>query len=184
MAQVRDAAFNPSSPRSSSGAADSYKHDATPETRLTIFSPNDESARCNKATTAVGLGGPSDQPVRFPVKPVEAFADASAAADRDPFVSSTTVIKTEQKLSPTASAFRPLSVPVVARGSLNVLPGPNAGFGANRQLFAPQPQATAKFSDELGLSRCVVLWSPSRPINIPDAEGYLAVRLPQPLLLT
>jgi hypothetical protein len=184
MAQVRDAAFNPSSPRSSSGAADSYKHDATPETRLTIFSPNDESARCNKATTAVGLGGPSDQPVRFPVKPVEAFADASAAAERDPFVSSTTVIKTEQKLSPTASAFRPLSVPVVARGSLNVLPGPNAGFGANRQLFAPQPQATAKFSDELGLSRCVVLWSPSRPINIPDAEGYLAVRLPQPLLLT
>jgi hypothetical protein len=177
MAQVRDTAFNPSSPHSSSGGADSYNLEGTPETKLTVFSPDDNSARSNKLVSALSLNGPSDHPVHYHVKSVETFGDLSAASEKDPFVSSTTVPKTDQKLSPTASAFRPVSIPVVAHGSLNVSPGLNAagGLGANRQLFAPQ--ATAKFSNELGISRCLVVYSASQSVSISDVEGYLQVRL-------
>jgi hypothetical protein len=177
MAQVRDAAFNPSSPHSSSGGADSYNHEGTPETKLTVFSADDNSARSNKLVTALSLNGPADRPVHYHVNPVETFGDLSAASEKDPFVSTTTVPKSDQKLSPTASAFRPVSVPVVAHGSLNAPTGMNAagGLGANRQLFTSQ--ATAKFSNELGISRCLVIYSASQPISITDVEGYLAVRL-------
>ncbi len=98
------------------------------------------------------------------------------AAEKDPFVSTTTaaVLKAEQKLSPTASAFRPVAVPLVAHGSLAASPGMSAGLGANRQLFAPQ--AIARFSSELGVSRCLVLYSPARPVTLTDVEDYLAVR--------
>ncbi|KAK4039921.1 hypothetical protein C8A01DRAFT_46650 [Parachaetomium inaequale] len=173
MAQVRDASVNPASPHSSSGGADSFKQEGTPDTRLTVFSPDDNLARSNKLLNALDLDGPSDHAIPFRVKPAEGFggASAAAAADKDPFVSSTT-IKAEHKLSPTASAFRPVSVPLVAHGSLNVPPGLNPALGANRQLFPPQ--ATAKFSSELGISRCVVLYSPTHPVTITDVEGYLA----------
>jgi hypothetical protein len=176
MAQVRDASFNPTSPHSSSGGADSFKQEGTPDTRFTIFSPEDHLARSNKLLNALNLDGPSDHAIRFRVKPAEGFggASADAAADKDPFISSTT-IKAEHKLSPTASAFRPVSVPLVAHGSLNVPPGLNPALGANRQLFPPQ--AAAKFSSELGISRCVVLYSPTHPVTVTDVEGYLAVRL-------
>lgn len=178
MAQVRDAVFNPSSPHSSSAGADSYKHEGTPETRLTVFSPDDGSVRSNKIPTALGLNAPSDRsdhPAHFHhVNTIEGLGNPSAAAEKDPFVSSTTVAKGEQKLSPTASAFRPVSVPLVAHGSLNAPPGMNAGLGANRQLFAPQ--ATARFSTELGVSRCLVLYSPSQPITLAEVEGYLEVK--------
>ncbi|KAK4106163.1 hypothetical protein N658DRAFT_9123 [Parathielavia hyrcaniae] len=173
MAQVRDAAFNPSSPHSSSGGADSYKYDGTPDTRLTIFSPEDSSARSNKLVTARSLNGSSDHPAQDRVKASETFGILSAAAEKDPFVSTTTVSRGQQGLSPTASAFRPVSVPVVAHGSLNVPPGMNAaGLGVNRQLFTPQ--ATAKFSNELGISRCLVIYSASQPVNIGDVEDYLS----------
>jgi hypothetical protein len=185
MAQVRDAAFNPPSPHSSSAGADSYKHEGTPETRLTVFSPDDGSARSNKMPMALSLNAPSDHsdgPVHFHrVNAIGGFGDPSAAAEKDPFVSSTTVAKGEQKLSPTASAFRPVSVPLVAHGSLNAPPGMNAGLGANRQLFAPQ--ATARFSTELGVSRCLVLYSPSQPVTLTEVEGYLEVRKDQSPLI-
>ncbi|KAK4123256.1 hypothetical protein N657DRAFT_681376 [Parathielavia appendiculata] len=173
MAQVRDATFNPSSPHSSSGGADSCKHDGTPETKLTVFSPEDSSARSNKLATARSLNGPPDHPVQHNINPPETFGILSAAAEKDPFVSITTVPRGEQRLSPTASAFRPVSVPVVAHGSLNVPPGMNAaGLGVNRQLFTPQ--ATAKFSHELGISRCLVVYSASQPVSIADVGDYLA----------
>jgi hypothetical protein len=179
MAQVRDAPFNnPSSPHSSSVGADSCKHEGTPETRLTVFSPDDGSARSNRLLTTLNLNAAADRavhPVHFHhVNTMADFGDHSAAAEKDPFVSTTTAPKAEQKLSPTASAFRPVSVPLVAHGSLNAPPGMNAGLSANRQLFAPQP--TARFSNELGVSRCLVLYSPARPVTLTDVEGYFAVR--------
>ncbi|KAK3901924.1 meiosis protein mei2 [Staphylotrichum tortipilum] len=170
MAHVRDAAFHPSSPHSSSG--DSYKHEATPETRLTIFSPDDGPARVNKMNV-LGLGAAADHPANYHhVNNIEGFADHAATVEKDPFVSGATPLKGEQKLSPTASAFRPVSVPLVARGSLNAAPGMNAGLGANRQLFSPQ--GAARFSNELGVSRCIVFYSHSQPLTINDVEGYIA----------
>ncbi|KAL2132668.1 hypothetical protein VTI74DRAFT_3538 [Chaetomium olivicolor] len=174
MAQVRDAAFNPSSPHSSSGGAESYKLEATPETRITVFSPDDNlnSARSNKPLSTLGLNAGSERVLHFRVKSADGFRNASAAAEKDPFVSNTTVPKVEQKLSPTASAFRPVSVPLVAHGSLNAAPGLNVGFGANRQLFVPQ--TTAKFSVDLGISRCFVIYSPSGTVTIEEVDNYMA----------
>ncbi|KAH6849718.1 RNA recognition motif 2-domain-containing protein [Chaetomium sp. MPI-CAGE-AT-0009] len=173
MAHVRDASFNPSSPHSSSGGVDSYNYEGTPDTKLTVFSPDENSAKSNRLLTTLDLDGPSTHTTHYHVGPAEGFGNTSSATtEKDPFVSNTTT-KGEQKLSPTASAFRPLSVPLVAHGSLNASPGVNAGHGVNRQLFAPQ--ATAKFSCDLGISRCLVLYSPSFPITVTDAEGYLAV---------
>ena len=180
MAHVRDSSFNPSSPHSSSGGVDSYNYEGTPDTKLTVFSPDENSAKPNRLLTTLGLDGPSSHSAHYHhIGPAEAFGNTSSAtAEKDPFVSNTTN-KGEQKLSPTASAFRPLSVPLVAHGSLNASPGVNAGLGVNRQLFAPQ--ATAKFSCDLGISRCLVLYSPSFPITVTDAEGYLAVKRPPTL---
>ena len=110
---------------------------------------------------------------------MEGYGDPLTTAEKDPFVSTTTaaVLKAEQKLSPTASAFRPVAVPLVAHGSLAASPGMSASLGANRQLFAPQ--AIARFSSELGVSRCLALYSPSRPVTITDVEDYLVVRNPK-----
>lgn len=175
MAQVRDATFHPSSPHSSSAGADSYNHEGTPDTRLTAFSPDDNSARSNKLLTALSLNASSDRPVHFKVEPAEGFGGGPVAAEKDPFFSGTTAPKAEQKLSPTASSFRPVSVPLVAHGSLNGLPGLNVGLGVDRQLFAPS--VTGKFSSELGVSRYLVLYAPSHAVTLSDAEGYLEVRL-------
>ncbi|KAK3295494.1 uncharacterized protein B0H64DRAFT_424212 [Chaetomium fimeti] len=172
MAHVRDASFNPSSPHSSSGGVDSYNYEGTPDTKLTVFSPDENSAKSNRLLTTLGLDGPSTHTAHYHVGSADGFGNTSSAtSEKDPFISNST-IKGEQKLSPTASAFRPLSVPLVAHGSLNASPGVNAGHGVNRQLFAPH--ATAKFSCDLGISRCLVLYSPSFPITVTDAEGYLA----------
>lgn len=181
MAHVRDASFNPSSPHSSSGGVDSYNYEGTPDTKLTVFSPDENSAKSNRLLTTLGLDGPSSHAAHYHhVGLAEGFGNTSSVTvEKDPFVSNTAA-KGEQKLSPTASAFRPLSVPLVAHGSLNASPGVNAGLGVNRQLFAPQ--ATAKFSCDLGISRCLVLYSPSFPISVTDAEGYLAVRRAPPFL--
>jgi hypothetical protein len=174
MSQAQDAAHSPTSPQSSGGGADSSKNEATPETRLTVFSPDDSQARASKALATLGLDDPSDHPIRFSVKPTDGFSGPDTPAERDPFISSTTSRNPGQKLSPTASAFRPVSTPLVAHGSLNTLQGMNTGVGANRQLFT-SPSAP-KFSEELGLSRCLVLYSSSQPVMVTDVEAYIAVR--------
>ncbi|KAL2017300.1 hypothetical protein VTK56DRAFT_2323 [Thermocarpiscus australiensis] len=178
MAQARDSTFNPPSPRSSSGGDDSYKHEGTPDTRLTAFSPGDSSIRSNKLLTTLSLNSSSEQSILFRVKPVESFGVVHAAADKDPFVSSTAAPKQEQKLSPTASSFRPVSVPLVARGSLNGLTVLNGG----QQPFIAH--AASKFSNELGISRCLIIYRSSYPIAPSDAEEYLerVQRLGSPFL--
>ncbi|KAG7290986.1 hypothetical protein NEMBOFW57_000993 [Staphylotrichum longicolle] len=143
MAQVRDAAFNPSSPHSSSAGADSYKHEGTPETRLTVFSPDDGSVRSNKIPTALGLNAPSDRsdhPAHFHhVNTIEGLGNPSAAAEKDPFVSSTTVAKGEQKLSPTASAFRPVSVPLKLERLGSACQGKRNAVSADGKVFLHLP---------------------------------------------
>ncbi|KAL2262379.1 hypothetical protein VTK26DRAFT_1512 [Humicola hyalothermophila] len=145
MAQ-RDAAFNPSSPHSSSAGAESYNHEG------------------------LNINGPSGHNVHFHVNPVDGFSNIPAATDKDPFISTAATPKGGQKLSPTASAFRPVSVPLVARGSLARLPLTDPAFDANRQLYPPH--ATAAFSSDLGISRCLVLYAISHPVQVADVEGY------------
>lgn len=175
MAQVQDSSFNPSSPHSSSGGADSYKQEGTPDTRLTVFSPDENLTKSNRLMpTTFGRDGPSNHPTNVHTNPQECYGGAPGAVERDPFVSNAT-IKAEQKLSPTASAFRPVSGSFAAYGPPNTPLGTNISVNPNRQLFAPQ--ATVKFSDELGVSRCLVLYSQTQPVNIAEVEDYLVVSL-------
>jgi hypothetical protein len=175
MAQAREATFNPSSPHSSSGGADSYKHEGTPDTRLTAFSPDDNSARSNKVLNALSLNASSDShPVRFHVKTTEGFRGASVAAEKDPFITSTTAPKSEQILSPTASSFRPVSVPLVAHGSQSGPSGLSANSSANLQY---QP-TTAKLSTDLRISRYLVIFSTSKPITMGNVEEFFEVCAP------
>ncbi|GAB1320098.1 RNA recognition motif 2-domain-containing protein [Madurella fahalii] len=171
MAQAREPTFNPSSPHSSSGGADSYKHEGTPDTRLTAFSPDGNSARTNKLLATLSLSGPVDHPVGFHVTPVDGFGAVSANAEKDPFISSKAIPKPEQKLSPTASSFRPVSVSLVAHGSLGNFSGWNIGPAASQQFFSQY--ATAQFSAELAISRHLVIYASTRPIPFADVEEYL-----------
>ncbi|KAK0666174.1 putative meiosis protein [Cercophora samala] len=173
MAQARDATFNPSSPHSSSGAADSYKHDGTPDTRLTAFSPDDGSARSNKLYPGItGLN-----PALFHQKSTEHFGNVAPAVEKDPFISGDpTPSKStlDQKLSPTASAFRPLSVPVVAHGSLNGQQGPTNGpqqkFQSTTTTAGP---LSSRFSSELDITHYVITFSLTAPVSMPEVEAYL-----------
>jgi len=177
MAQARDAAFNPSSPHSSSGGGDSYKHEGTPDTRLTAFSPDENSARSAKLLKALSLNAPSDSlPVRFHVAAPDGYCGvpAQASAERDPFVSSSVASADDQKhLSPTASAFRPVSVPVVAHGSLRGLP--NYANVPMVDYQPPAPQANTKLSTQLHITRYVVLFTSSKAITTVNVQDYLSV---------
>ncbi|TAQ90445.1 hypothetical protein B7494_g1292 [Chlorociboria aeruginascens] len=105
--------FNPAmhgqSPHSSSNdAAESTQ--GTPDTRFTAFSPED--ARAFKLTASASTATPL------------------RASQHDPFVTTTSKSKAEQKLSATASSFQPFSfkvssassVPTVAYGSASLTP--------------------------------------------------------------
>ncbi|KAK4650089.1 hypothetical protein QC762_702420 [Podospora pseudocomata] len=179
MAQSRDGTFNPSSPHSSSGAADSYKHDGTPDTRLTAFSPDDGSARSNKlyaGITGMSLNGPTNHSL-FHQKSTEHFGNVAPVAEKDPFISSNaTPSKStlDQKLSPTASAFRPLSVPVVAHGSLNGQQGPSNGPQQNfRSLASAAGPLSGRFSTELGITHYVTIFSSTASVTLSEVETYL-----------
>ena len=174
MAQARDVSFNPPSPHSSSGGGDSYKNGGTPDTRLTAFSPEDGSARSSKLISALSLSStPNPAPVRFHVPKTEAYTPGSSAAEKDPFTSSSSAFKLEQKLSPTASAFRPVSTPLVAHSSHNELSKMNIGPSLESQFFGFQAN-NAKSSPEHGISRYLFLIT-SKHFTLPQAEDYLTV---------
>ncbi|KAK3368202.1 RNA recognition motif 2-domain-containing protein [Podospora didyma] len=168
MAQARETGFNPSSPHSSSGGADSYKHEGTPDTRLTAFSPDESSARSNKLLKTLSLNASTDShPVRFHVQNTEGYR---ATPEKDPFVSSSTAFR-EQKLSPTASAFRPVHVPLVAHGSIYGLPGLTAASPGDFYHVGPD---AAKFSKDLGISRYLVIFSHSKSVTINNVKDYIS----------
>ncbi|KAK0645879.1 RNA recognition motif 2-domain-containing protein [Cercophora newfieldiana] len=173
MAQAREASFNPPSPHSSTGGADSYKHDGTPDTRLTAFSPDENSARSSKLLKSTNANVSSDSNnVHFHVKSEGYHGAAPGSAEKDPFISSASRSKAEQKLSPTASAFRPVAIPLVANGS-GSLAG-QSSFGANYSptLQSSNPSVGTRFSTELGLSRYIVVSSPEQPITSGNVEDY------------
>lgn len=175
MAQARGDAFNPQSPRSSPGGADSYKHEGTPDTRLTAFSPDENVARSTKFARPLGAGkGPLAY--QIPATLANGYSHiATTLADKDPFTSSTTPGTQEQKLSATASTFHPFSVPlVVSSSSATTLPSIETGPTNKPQNL----QSTIKsFSKDLGLSRYLAITSSIRTIYPADFEVFLMVCL-------
>ncbi|KAE9568259.1 Meiosis protein mei2 [Colletotrichum fructicola] len=148
MAHNRESVvFNPSSPRSSVGGAESFK--GTPDTRLTAFSPEEGSARSSRLLKSLGQDSPDTTPSRFHSI---AFGGAISNADKDPFVTTTSNVAL-QKLSPTASAFQPFVGPVAT---------PDHVRRRNRNLFSPSQK------EEGELSQYLSIWSSSRTVNGAD----------------
>ncbi|RDW89423.1 hypothetical protein BP6252_01455 [Coleophoma cylindrospora] len=126
------------SPLSSNGADDSFG--STPETKFTSFSPEE-----------IRAGG--------------AMHNAPKPLSQDPFVSTGSQRKGEQKLSATAAAFQPFALPsgpvlpVVAQGSLP-LPGTKQyleNVVASHSTMSPAKERTHAgiFSTDAGVTRCI-----------------------------
>ena len=179
MAQPRESNFHQSSPESSKGGGDSYKHEGTPETRLTAFSPEEASARSSKPAKLSTLRSSESQPISFTTKNRPQFGSiASLQLEKDPFVSSTTS-KSDQKLSPTASAFRPFSNQLAPRGSTDTATPFEGGVESNIETNIHQRAnvISSKPSTYQQLSRCIEISSASQIVTVNDVEAYLLVSL-------
>ncbi|KAI1464745.1 RNA recognition motif 2-domain-containing protein [Daldinia caldariorum] len=173
--QAREGHFNPASPHSSSGAADSFK--GTPDTRLTTFSPEDGSARSTRAPGSLNASIREAGPIKYGMSAPQSIDRSSIVyrsnlhLDKDPFVGPTdTSFKARQKLSPTASVFSPLPSAMPARGSASE-PKRMDAFSENLSQHYAQtsrlssPSANAphsnflhdKLSTDSGISRCLVI---------------------------
>lgn len=201
MQQAREGHFNPASPHSSSGAADSLK--GTPDTRLTTFSPEDGSTRSAKALGSINVSAREAGPIEYGMKAPQslerpgAFFRNTLSLDKDPFVSSGgSSFKAGQKLSPTASVFSPLPTISTTRGPISesagtdaLLEGPSQSYGqASGQSLASLSgpytnYVHEKLSTETGVSRFLIISAGigGRMIGI-EVELYLSVRscLPYP----
>lgn len=178
-------AFHPSSPPSE-GGADSYNHEGTPDTRLTAFSPLEESSKSSRLFSALSLSDGNDrgQSVEFQ-SPAGIHHVASptsfgtGAQDKDPFVSSPPE-KRQTKLSATASTFKPLSTPVVstpviAYGSSSVTPKPFGRAAATVSICPKTGLLLAPgLSHNMGLTRSLRI-SSSDGVTVDAVKQYLEV---------
>ncbi|ODA80537.1 hypothetical protein RJ55_03496 [Drechmeria coniospora] len=145
MAQSRDHE-NPSSPRSSTGGAESFK--GTPDTRLTAFSPDGGSAKTSKILQGLAHSPSATPPAGFSVSNFR-----SGAAHLDPFI--TPSHQPGTRLSPTASTFSPFP-------STGKVPSSNDG----------EPVAAA-LSNDLGLSRHLDVSSPAS-LSVSEVNNWLS----------
>ncbi|KAI0816385.1 RNA recognition motif 2-domain-containing protein [Xylaria sp. FL0064] len=183
----REGHFNPTSPHSSSGAADSFK--GTPETRLTAFSPEDGSAKSSRASQSLSVRTQDNRTFRFAATPrgtlelPSSFVRTNLHSERDPFVSSSaTGANRTQKLSPTASVFLPYP---------SVLPANSSAIESIRQQrddstgsrgTDQQPAINLQqekfthtvLSTDTNLSRCLVIADPGRRLRAHDVGSYLS----------
>ncbi|KAF9869366.1 hypothetical protein CkaCkLH20_13177 [Colletotrichum karsti] len=146
-------AFNPSSPRSSVGGAESFK--GTPDTRLTAFSPEEGSAKSSRLLKSLGQGSPEVTPSRFHSN---TFGGVISNGDKDPFITATSD-SALQKLSPTASAFQPFVTHIVT---------PDRDWQRNSNLLPPCQK------DDGELSQCLSIGSPSRALSGIDLSSCFA----------
>ncbi|KAK7938077.1 RNA recognition motif domain-containing protein [Apiospora aurea] len=143
------------SPRSSSGAADSFN--GTPDTRLTTFSPDDGVSCSVRASHSMGLGLRDSRGTTVAASP--ASLD-SRRRYRDPFVNS-------YGLSPTASSFSPQSSTPVPPAS----GPPTVTATGEADGFVHQGLST-----DVGLSRCLIIYVPNgAPIHKVEVDNYLSV---------
>ncbi|KAI5864582.1 RNA recognition motif 2-domain-containing protein [Durotheca rogersii] len=190
--QSREGHFNPASPHSSSGAADSFN--GTPDTRLSAFSPEDGSARSTKTLGSLGSGAREAGPIKYPAnsqQPLErsnSFYHGNPHLDKDPFItSSSSSLKTTQKLSPTASTFFPLPSNTLIRGSASEpkrvcddfsedlllgyggrASGQSSPGGLTYRMFVHDKPST-----DAGISRCLVISTVHGKVSRADIELYL-----------
>ncbi|KAI0546247.1 RNA recognition motif 2-domain-containing protein [Xylaria curta] len=181
----REGHFNPVSPHSSSGAADSFK--GTPETRLTAFSPEDGSAKSASAPHSLNARPQENRTLRFApnargLELPSSFVRTNLQSERDPFVSSSTIgANRTQKLSPTASVFLPYP------GFLHNGPVPEPvgqqrddateNQGPNQQSIAIPQQVSfvhAILSTDTKMSRCLIIADPGRRLRAHDVGSYLS----------
>ncbi len=163
MSQARDIAFHPSSPLSSSEGADSFQ--ATPDTRLTVFSPEDGAAKSSNFQDASSTGTET-RPTTFAIGN---FRDSARLQDRDPFAAGAQACKSQhQKLSPTASAFRPFTA-FLSNGGIF----PDSDSRTANDHYSQAISST--LSPDLGLSRCVLFSSASKGSGPISLDSYLAV---------
>ncbi|KAF7516037.1 hypothetical protein G7054_g14323 [Neopestalotiopsis clavispora] len=189
--QGRDGVFNPTSPHSSSGLADSFR--GTPDTRLTAFSPEENSIKSLRAPHSAGGGTRESEPVKFrfgtpqslnlPIR--DPRFSRENQVERDPFVSfGTQSIATNWKLSPTASSFDPSTTILTTRASEPEFPyskvvtsehassAEQASANKNADVFVHK-----ELSTDLGLSRCVKLMpgGDGPRIQLSDVEHYISI---------
>lgn len=183
----REGHFNPASPRSSSGAADSFK--GTPDTRLTAFSPEDGSAKSSKVQHSLNARGQENRTLRFASNPrgglelPSSFVRMGIHSEKDPFVSSSNIgVNKTQKLSPTASVFLPYPS-THSNGLVNeaaVQRGDDSGGDRGvdqRSVADPQESKVAHtmLSTDTDMSRCLVIACPSYRLRAHDVGSYLSV---------
>lgn len=196
LPQSREGNFNPTSPHSSSGAADSFK--GTPDTRLTAFSPEDGSVRSAKVTGSLGLITREALQTKYPVSSPSSldlskkFYRSDLQLERDPFITVTgSSEKANQKLSPTASSFFPLQSQLLPRVSVSELDlskektrEPNYMYPLASSRSLPTEDQDLCYvhphlSTDSGLSRCLVI---SRigggRLGEVDIEKYISVIIP------
>ncbi|KAM0819194.1 putative RNA recognition motif 2-domain-containing protein [Seiridium cardinale] len=189
--QQRDGIFNPTSPHSSSGLADSFK--GTPDTRLTAFSPEDGSTKSLRAPHSIGGDTRDSGPVKFNfgtphslnLPRREPLFSRDTNVDRDPFVSAGAFrFGSARKLSPTASCFAPstLSGGRPSDSELTyVKTGEVAGDKSNDADLHPGPKTDGVFahqelSTDLGISRCVIVAPATQGdrLQLADVEQYIS----------
>jgi len=188
MAQPQEA-FHPSSPPSE-GGAESYNYEGTPDTRLTAFSPLEESSKSSRLFSALSLddGNGKDRGQSIEFKSPTGIHHVTSptsfgpgAQDKDPFVSSPPE-KRQTKLSATASTFKPLptsvvSTPVIAYGSSSLTPKP---FGRAVATVSVCPKTglllAPGLSHNMGLTRSLRV-SSSDGVTVDAVEQYLQVSL-------
>ncbi|KAI2637518.1 RNA recognition motif 2-domain-containing protein [Xylaria nigripes] len=186
----RDGHFNPTSPHSSSGAADSFK--GTPETRLTAFSPDDGSAKSSKAPQPLSVRTQENRPLRFgpiargTLELPGSFVRTNFYSERDPFVSSSAMSASgPQKLSPTASVFLPLPSTLLPgtfiNGQESESVGPQredgiANQGSDQQsiIHSEQGIVHTSISTDTDMSRCLLVADPGRRLRAHDVGSYLS----------
>ncbi|KAI0883439.1 RNA recognition motif 2-domain-containing protein [Annulohypoxylon maeteangense] len=164
--QTREGHYNPASPHSSSGAADSFK--GTPDTRLTAFSPEDGSARSTRVLGTLNHGSLETAPpaIKYGMNALQSFGQPSmfnlgtCHTDKDPFVSSAeSSFKGSQKLSPTASVFSPLPSAFIPRGS------------------ASEPKRADAFSEDLNQGYSQISGQLPRPASVPASSDFVHDKL-------
>ncbi|KAK2000497.1 RNA recognition domain-containing protein 2 [Colletotrichum falcatum] len=156
MAHSRETAmFNPSSPHSSIGGAESFK--GTPDTRLTAFSPEGGSARSSRLLKSTSQDSPDTTPSRYSTS---AFGSVASSAEKDPFIGAKSN-PGHQKLSPTASTFQPFSYTPEKNKN-------HTTSGRNQQLLSPGQK------HEADLSRSLNVGSPGRNLGIADLNACFA----------
>ncbi|KAI1144107.1 RNA recognition motif 2-domain-containing protein [Hypoxylon sp. FL0543] len=191
MQQAREGQFNPTSPHSSSGAADSFK--GTPDTRLTTFSPEDGSVRSARMLGAISSNAREAGPVEYKLAALQPLGRSSVfyrggAHHQDPFVTSESSFKARQKLSPTASVFSPLPSDLVPRIATSEPERADAlsedltqGYSQPSGLSEPSASMASsdfvhdKLSTDSGISRCLAISAKaSGKVAASDTELYLS----------